>query len=129
MDYYRDALALRPNDRAAGLKLAQLLLEIDLDESKKTVEELLERDPQDARAWLIRARAALIEGKIDPALGFIARAQRLDPSEPETERILALAYETRGRLAKARNPLANPSPRVGRSILCLLYTSPSPRDS
>ena len=117
VDYYRDALALKPDDTLVALKLAQLLLEIDPDESRRIVDELLGRDPRNAQAWLIRARAALIEGEINPALGFIARARSIDPSEPETERVLALAYETRGRLATARNPLANPSPRVGRSIL------------
>ncbi|MCS5635627.1 MAG: tetratricopeptide repeat protein [Myxococcota bacterium] len=117
VDYYRDALALRPEDTQTALKLAQLLLEIDPRESKKRVNELLEKDPRNAHAWLIRARAALIDGEVNPALGYVARARSIDPSEPETERILALAYETRGRLAMARNPLANPSPRVGQSIL------------
>lgn len=117
VDYYRDALALRPEDSLIALKLAQLLLEIDPAKSREAVDELLKQDPRNAQAWLIRARAALIEGEVNPALGFIARARSLDPSEPETERILALAYETRGRLATARNPFANPSPRVGKSIL------------
>ena len=117
VDYYKDALALRPEDTQTALKLAQLLLEINPEESKERVDELLEKDPRNAHAWLIRARAALIDGEVSPALGYVARARSIDPSEPESERILALAYETRGRLAMARNPLANPSPRVGQSIL------------
>ena len=47
----------------------------------------------------------------------ISNARRAHPSEPEIDRVLALAYEARGRAALKRNPMAVRSPRVTRSIL------------
>lgn len=117
VDFYRDALALRPDDSASALKLAQLLLDIDLEESRLRIDELIARDPRNARAWLIRARADLIEGDTTAAITHISNARSIDPSEPEIERVLALTYETRGNAALARNPLAIPAPRVTQSIL------------
>jgi predicted Zn-dependent protease len=58
VDFYRDALSFRPEDSEAQLNLAQLLLELDPSASKARVNEVLARDPDNAKAWLIRARAS-----------------------------------------------------------------------
>ena len=117
VDFYRDALSFRPEDSEAQLKLAQLLLELDPPASRGRVNEVLARDPGNAKAWLIRARASLIAGDVESAMSHIAQARRIDLSEPEIDRVMALAYETRGRAARARNPMAVPAPRVTQSIL------------
>jgi len=117
VDFYRDALALRPDDEDTLLKLAWLLVEIDPKAAEKRIDELLARDPNNARAFLVRAQAALLAGEIDAAMRHISSARRAHPSEPEIERMLALAYEARGRAALSRNPMAVRSPRVTLSIL------------
>ena len=117
VDFYRDALSFRPEDSEAQLNLAQLLLELDPSASKARVNQVLARDPGNAKAWLIRARASLIAGDVESAMSHIAQARRIDLSEPEIDRVMALAYETRGRAARARNPMAVPAPRVTQSIL------------
>jgi len=117
VDFYRDALALRPDDDETLLKLARLLLEIDPEASETRIDELLARDPKNVRALLVRAQAAVLAGQIDAAMRHISSARRANPAEPEIDRLLALAYEARGRAALARNPMAVRSPRVTRSIL------------
>ncbi len=117
VDFYRDALSLRPEDIESELKLAQVLLEIDPVASKARIDGVIARDPRNAKAWLIRARAALIDGDVESALQHVSKARRIDNAEPEIDRVMALAYEARGRAARSRNPLAVPSPQVTRSIL------------
>ena len=116
-DFYRDALALRPQDNDTALKLAQLLLELDPEESRARIDELIARKPRLARAWLVRARASVIDGDMNSAMSFIANARNIDPREAEIDRVMALFLEARGRAAMARNPLAIPAPRVTESIL------------
>ncbi|MDE0887555.1 MAG: tetratricopeptide repeat protein [Myxococcota bacterium] len=117
VDFYRDALTLEPENTQTALKLARLLLEIDLDAARTQIGELMQTDPRNAQAWLLLARADLIEHDSRAAMVKISNARSIDPNEPEIDHILALAYETRGREALARNPMATPSPRVTESIL------------
>jgi len=117
IDFYRDALSLRPEDTESELKLAQVLLEIDPVSSKERVDRLIARDPRNAKAWLIRARADLIDGDIESALQHVSKARRINNAEPEIDRVMALAFQARGRAALSRNPLAVPSPQVTQSIL------------
>jgi len=117
VDFYRDALALQPDDTESALKLAQLLLEIDLKEARSRIDELIRVDARNAQAWLIMAKADLIELDTSAAMVKISNARAIDPKDPEIDHLLAAAYETRGRKARGLNPLATPAPRITESIL------------
>jgi len=77
--YYEEALRLDPANDAAALGVAQLILFQETDRAEKLAKEVLARQPQLARAHVLRSDVALVRTKLDDALASALTAVELEP--------------------------------------------------
>ena len=114
-DFYKDALSIRPDDPETSLRLGEILVQTDPSAAEAMSEQMLEANPESAQAWLLKARLALHQNKLDSARSLIKEAEKRSPYEPEVNWLLAETEEAIDRNAKLKNPLARVSPnQLGR---------------
>lgn len=106
IEYYADAYALDPTDDEATLAYASLLVQVDPERSATLVDEVLAREPQNARALLVKAEGLLVAGKVPDARQLVERAQRFAPEDPEVDWAIAQIHEARARAVRARSGAA-----------------------
>src|SRR5512133_1363026 len=80
--------------------LDQLLAKGDLPRAKAEAERLLAANPQDAAALVAMAKIHLVDGQLDAAEPFIARAEALGPS-PQAHLLRGNVFGQKGQLAEA----------------------------
>ena len=103
---FNEAIRLDPKSaRAYGNRGNDYLAKGDYDHAIADYNEVIRLDPKSARAYNNRGGAYSAKGDRDRAIADHSEAIRLDPK-------YSLAYNSRGN-----------------AYSCLLYTSPSPRDS
>lgn len=78
----RTAAAQPPQDRAAALAKAQELVDAERpEEALALVEPLLQRDPRDAQALVLRSTARFMTGELEAGRADLDRALELDPNQ------------------------------------------------
>ncbi len=102
IDFYREAVALAPDDSDTTLKLARLLLRQEPGASRKLVAEVLQREPANGAAYLVKSEIALRTRDIRGAVRHIEKARSLDPDNPEV--YWGLARINEARIKKLRSP-------------------------
>ncbi|KAB2964972.1 MAG: tetratricopeptide repeat protein, partial [Thermoanaerobaculia bacterium] len=71
------------NARALLLRSTAECLEGNLDRCRKDLDAALERDPELRQGWLNRSALAISDQRYDDALAALARAEALDPANPD----------------------------------------------
>jgi tetratricopeptide (TPR) repeat protein len=92
---YREAVALRPDDAEAQLRLGRALLLVagDAEGAVAALEAALRLSPQSAEAYGLLGTAQLALGHVPEAAAAFTEAQRLDPKYFELRPASLLAYE------------------------------------
>ena len=93
---YRDVIAARPSDAQvsnARVGLAALLArDRRVGEAESVLSKILETEPNNARALVLRGRLALAAGRADSAIADFRTALRDDPNSAPVQGLLASAY-------------------------------------
>jgi tetratricopeptide (TPR) repeat protein len=99
--FYEEAHRLAPEDAEAALGVARLGAFEDTDRAVAVVEELLAREPGDARAHAQRSQLHLIQLELESALAAALTALELAPDDPAA--LLQLGRVHQARIVQARN--------------------------
>jgi tetratricopeptide (TPR) repeat protein len=92
VSHYRTAYRLNPTLTGAGLSLGQILLgRGDYQEAQQVLSQVIDREPDAARAHLLLGMARDKQDQPDAAIGEFAKAAELDPG-------LAAAYYWHGKI-------------------------------
>ena len=94
-DLYRDAYAIDPERSRAAIQRAILIRATQPEEARALVLGVLDRDPDDAFAYVGKAELAVAGGQTAVALEAARRAVELAPEEPSTHWELAFVNQTR----------------------------------
>ena len=89
IEYYQDAHAQDPSDEKTVVAYAGVLADSDPEKAAALVETILQANPQQAYALLVRARLLMATGNVREARKLVERAQGLKPEDPEIEWMLA----------------------------------------
>jgi len=106
------AIAARPDNTEVRLELARLQLERQqLMEVFKQTQNVLEREPQNARALAMQSIVRLEMGRPDEALAMLKRATASDPDLIEASVYLATVYTELGRSSEAADTIRDAAKR------------------
>jgi tetratricopeptide (TPR) repeat protein len=92
--FYGEAYRLDPTLTDAALMQAPTLYEGDPDAAKKLIQEVLERDPSNANAFVIRSELELLATDTDAALRAALTASELAPEDPRSQRAVGTVYRS-----------------------------------
>ncbi|UCE85207.1 MAG: tetratricopeptide repeat protein [Deltaproteobacteria bacterium] len=98
--FFLEASRLAPDDLVSKLEVARLLLGDDPDEAARLTEEVLERAPDNAAAWLRLTEVRLVQADADAALAAALTAVELSPDDPNTYHQVGRVHEARYRRAR-----------------------------
>ena len=99
---YQRAAQLAPDDIPLQIKAgAVLLITQRFDDARRIAEAVLEKDPKNARAFVLRANALAGLEDLDTAITQIRQALELDPSQSELYSNLGSLEATSGQLDDA----------------------------
>lgn len=93
--FYEEALRLDPQHADAALTLAFLMLGDDVDYAERLVNGVLERDPNNALAWVRRSDIALARGDSDAALTAALTAGELAPENARAQIQTGIVHRAR----------------------------------
>ncbi len=97
------AVNLNPDFTEAVLLLAELKIRTgDLSSTIVSLKQLIQRQPQTARAWLLLADAYRAQDNLDDALSTYRRYEELFPRSPQVSFQMGLVYVQRGKRDEAR---------------------------
>lgn len=103
---FRRALELDPSLPDLHYEIGHLLWKnFKVSEAREQFESELKLNPRHAGALLDMGATYLYEHQPAKALPFLRRAEKLDPSNPNTHEFLGTAYEQTGQYAIARDEL------------------------
>jgi tetratricopeptide (TPR) repeat protein len=107
MQEYEQLRTAQPGDPAVSLGLARCRWSLhEVDESRRLLEELVERHPEDAAALLELGRVALHAGQLAAAETWLRRAAAAaPPHDGEAHRVLSRCLEASGKTEDARRCL------------------------
>ncbi|MFI5320592.1 MAG: tetratricopeptide repeat protein [Myxococcota bacterium] len=97
--FYEEALRLDPHHAEAALTLAFLMLGDDVGYSERLVNGVIERDPQNALAWVRRSDIALTRRDADGALSAALTAAELEPENARAQIQVGIVQRARIRQA------------------------------
>ena len=117
IDFYREVVSLAPDDSEAALQLARLLLREDRESADELIAGVLEREPSNIDAHLLRSEAAVLSHDIRQAQRHLRRARTLDPDDPEVYWGLARVDEARIREIRRRPGRKIQSPQTFQAAL------------
>jgi cytochrome c-type biogenesis protein CcmH/NrfG len=100
IDFFRDANQLAPEDGDIAIKLARVLLIEEPERSLQLMDGLIEREPENVGALIVRAHAAVAGDDLVRAVRDVELARQLDPDDPEVSWGQARVYEARIKAAK-----------------------------
>ncbi len=98
--YYQEAYRLDPEQRAAKLAAAGLLLQVDTEQAERLVEEVLQREPGSAAAYARKAELQMVRSDVDGALASALTAVELAPKSAEHALLLGRVHQARLQLAQ-----------------------------
>lgn len=90
--FYAETARLDPSRTDAPLMEASLLYGDDPDRARALIEQVLERDPQNAEAHMRASELALVEEDLDEALARAMTAAELDPSKGLYQQQIGVVY-------------------------------------
>jgi tetratricopeptide (TPR) repeat protein len=90
--FYEEAYRLDPMHSEAAMRAASFLLEADPERAEEIVAEVLEREPGNDFAYVLRSRAALLRNDAEGALAPALTAIELDPDDPFTHEQLGKVH-------------------------------------
>jgi tetratricopeptide (TPR) repeat protein len=93
--FYEEAYRLDPMHSEAAMRAASFLLEADPERAEEIVAEVLEREPGNDFAYVLRSRAALLRNDAEGALAPALTAIELDPDDPFTHEQLGKVHAAR----------------------------------
>jgi tetratricopeptide (TPR) repeat protein len=105
--FYQEAYRLDPDQLAAKLAAAGLLLEADTEQAERLVEEVLQREPANAAAHARKAELALARSDVEAALTSALTAIELAPQSAEHALLLGRVHQAKLQLAQQRNLAAD----------------------
>jgi tetratricopeptide (TPR) repeat protein len=100
--YYQEGWRLNPEDPEPALEAAGLIVSEDPDTAEDMVEEVLERFPDSAGAYGLRAAVALVRVEPDAALAAALTATKLGPDDARNWLTLGRVYMGLVRLSQAK---------------------------
>lgn len=119
---YREALARQGDVSVIHTRLAELLLaQQRFDEAGQHFRTAVDRDPQDARAFLGMARLALLCGDAAAAVPWAEHAAQLAPGTRDVHEVLAQLYQRTGKREAAVRELQEVARR---SQIDLMWNDP-----
>jgi len=89
--YYEEARRLDPNNEDAALSVGYLIRFNEPDRADELVNEVLARNPQSARAHVLRSDVLMVRGDLNGALASALTAAELDPKSPRVALQVAMA--------------------------------------
>ena len=103
-----EAVNLSPDFTDAILLLAELKIRTgDLSSTIVSLKQLIQRQPQVAKAWLLLADAYRAQDNLDDALSIYRRYEELFPRSPQVSFQMGLVYLQRGKRDEARKAFAS----------------------
>ncbi len=93
--YYNETFRLDPSQTDAALEVASLIQVSETERAREIVAEVIEREPQNARAHSIRAMLELVEVDTQAALTSALTATQLAPEDPEVFLRLGQVHQAR----------------------------------
>ncbi len=93
--FYGEAYRLDPSMSDAALAQAKILSFSETDRAEKLVQEVLEREPDNARAQVVRSHLALLRKDTPAALTAALTAVELDPKSSEAFHQLGQVHQAR----------------------------------
>ena len=112
--HFREAITLTPDDYAANLRLAQILLARGrLDEARSYAEHARAVYPQEAQAHKVLAAAALQQRRYEEALVALEAYDRLLPGDAGITFLRGVSLEGLGRRQEAARLYADVLQRSG----------------
>lgn len=98
--FYQEAYRLDPSLDEARLAAAEILATSDRPQADRLVQEVLERDPSNARAHGLVSRLKLLDKDVDGALKAALTAVELAPEDPQLQLRLGRVYQARIQMAQ-----------------------------
>jgi tetratricopeptide (TPR) repeat protein len=110
----RKAVEVEPDNEAARLREAEVVIEIgvkekqeeQIQEGRRLVEDLLEKEPDNPGGLLIKAKVDLFEKKLDDAVAALRSAISSRPEWAQAHFVLGTALAMKGDQTGARSELA-----------------------
>lgn len=103
LDEFRRELKFTPSSGAANAMIAWILLQRgDAGGASPYAEAAVKYDPGSWMACYVLGRLLAEEGKLEPGIAQLERAEQVDPSNLDTHVSLAAAYSRAGRIREAR---------------------------
>jgi tetratricopeptide (TPR) repeat protein len=101
--FYQEAYRLDPSMDEARLAAAEILATPDRPQARSLVEEVLGRDPANARAHGLKSRLLLLDNDLDGAVAAALVATELAPADGEGFLRLGRAHQARLQLAQTNH--------------------------
>lgn len=98
--YYGEAHRLAPERSDAALALAGMLRSEDTERAQELVAEVLEREPENGFAYVVRAEIELHARDAEAALAAARKAVELEPEDPDPHWMLGRVHRARMRLER-----------------------------
>lgn len=98
--FFGETHRLDPTRTDAAVREASLLVFDDPVRVQELLDDVLERDPANASAYIVKSRRAVVESQIDEALGFALTAIELEPESQPAYLQLGKIHQARIRQAK-----------------------------
>ena len=111
--FYGEAYRLDPTLTDAAILQAPALYQSDPAAARKLIEEVLERDPSNANAYVVRSELALLGTDTDAALTAALTARELAPGDPRSHRAVGTVYRSIVREKLLRKEAVDPSIHEG----------------
>jgi len=97
--FYGEAYRLDATRSDAALSVARLVVHEDTDRAEQIVNEVLQREPDNAEAFVAKSEVALMRGDADAALVAAVQAVEFAPKDPRTHLQAGRVHQARVRLA------------------------------
>lgn len=105
--FYRETQRLDPGRLDAPVREAELLMYDEPDTAAELIDEVIEREPSYADAYLVRSKIALVNGEPAPALSAALTALELAPDDPAIHQQIGKVHQARIRAAALENEQAD----------------------
>lgn len=107
--FYQEAHRLGPEDAETALAYARLSLFDDPELARKLIDGVVEREPDNATAWIRRSELALAESKADDALAAALTAAELVPNDHMAHFQIGIVHRARIRERELRREPPDPA--------------------